>query len=64
MFRNSFTQLTAMPKVARYIKDNLKAKSAVIIWQNNDFGKGGRDEIVKAFQADGIRILEDIATDP
>lgn len=64
VFRNSFTQLTAMPKAARYIRDTLKAKSVVMIWQNNDFGKGGRDEIVKAFQADGIKILEDISTDP
>jgi len=64
VFRNSFTQLTAMPKAARYIKDTLKAKTVSIIWQNNDFGKGGRDEILKAFQADGIKVLEDISTDP
>lgn len=64
VFRNSFTQLTAMPKAARYIKDTLKAKTVSIVWQNNDFGKGGRDEIVKAFEADGIKILVDISTDP
>lgn len=64
VFRNSFTQLTAMPKAARYIRDTLKAKTVSIVWQNNDFGKGGRDEIVKAFQADGIKILADISTDP
>ena len=64
VFRNSFTQLTAMPKAARYIKDTLKAKTVSIIWQNNDFGKGGRDEIVKAFEADGIKVLVDISTDP
>jgi branched-chain amino acid transport system substrate-binding protein len=64
VFRNSFTQLTAMPKAARYIKDTLKARTVSIIWQNNDFGKGGRDEIVKAFQAGGIKVLADISTDP
>ena len=43
IFRTSFTQSTAMPKVARYIKDGVKAKIVAIIWVNNDFGKGGRD---------------------
>ena len=43
IFRTSFTQSTAMPKVARYIKDTVKAKTVAIIWVNNDFGKGGRD---------------------
>src|SRR5882757_9492867 len=42
IFRTSFTQATSMPKVARYLKDALKAKTVAIIWVNNDFGKGGR----------------------
>jgi branched-chain amino acid transport system substrate-binding protein len=32
----------AMPKVARYIKDSVKAKTVAVIYVNNDFGKGGR----------------------
>src|SRR3981081_3783551 len=43
IFRTSFTQATAMPKVARYIKDTIKAKTIAMVWVNNDFGKGGRD---------------------
>src|SRR5438034_9009176 len=39
IFRTSFTQTTAMPKVARYVKENLKAKTVAIIYTNNDFGK-------------------------
>jgi len=64
VFRNSFTQATAMPKVARYIKDTLKAKTLAMVWQNNDFGKGGHDEMIKALQAEGIKVVEDISTDP
>jgi len=41
IFRTSFTQATAMPKVARYIKDTIRAKTIAIVWVNNDFGKGG-----------------------
>ncbi len=64
IFRTSFTQTTAMPKVARYLKDELKAKTVAIIWVNNDFGKGGRDVFVKAIEAQGIKLVGDISTDP
>ncbi len=64
IFRTSFTQSTAMPKLARYIKDGLKAKSVAIIYVNNDFGKGGRDVMVKALEAQGIKVAADISTDP
>jgi len=64
IFRTSFTQTAAMPKVARYLKDNLKAKTVAIIFTNNDFGKGGRDVFVKALDAAGIKVVADISTDP
>jgi len=64
IFRTSFTQTTAMPKVARYLKDDLKAKTVAMIWVNNDFGKGGRDTFVKAIEAQGIKLVADISTDP
>ena len=64
IFRTSFTQTTAMPKVARYIKSGLKAKSVDIMWVNNDFGKGGRDMIIKALEAEGVKVGADISTDP
>jgi len=64
IFRTSFTQTTAMPKVARYIKNGIKAKTVDVMWVNNDFGKGGRDMIVKALEAEGIRVGADISTDP
>ena len=64
IFRTSFTQSTAMPKVVRYLKDNLKAKTVAMIWVNNDFGKGGRDVFMKAAEAQGIKIAADISTDP
>ena len=63
IFRTSFTQTTAMPKVARYIKTT-GAKVVDIMWVNNDFGKGGRDMIIKALDAEGIKVGADISTDP
>ena len=63
IFRTSFTQTTAMPKVARYIANNLKAKSVAVIFVNNDFGKGGRDSFAKAAEAAGLKVVADISTD-
>jgi branched-chain amino acid transport system substrate-binding protein len=63
IFRTSFTQDTAMPKVARYITSNLKAKNVAVIFVNNDFGKGGRDAITKALEAGGAKVVADISTD-
>ncbi len=63
IFRTSFTQDTAMPKVARYIANNLKAKTVALIYVNNDFGKGGRDSLTKALEPLGVKVATDISTD-
>lgn len=63
IFRTSFTQATSMPKVARYISNKLKAKNVAIIFANNDFGKGGRDAIMKALDAVGVKVVADISTE-
>jgi branched-chain amino acid transport system substrate-binding protein len=64
VFRTSFTQSTAMPKIAGYIKDTVKAKVVDVIYVNNDFGKGGRDLINKALEARGIKVGADVSTEP
>jgi branched-chain amino acid transport system substrate-binding protein len=64
VFRTSFTQAISMPKLAHYLKNDMKVKSVAIIFTNNDFGKGGRDEMVKALGAQDIKVLADISTDP
>ncbi len=63
VFRTSFTQETAMPKVARYITGGLKAKNVAVLYVNNDFGKGGRDAITKALADAGAKVVADISTD-
>ena len=63
VFRTSFGQATSMPKVARYMAQNLKAKTVAVIFVNNDFGKGGRDSVTKALEALGAKVVADISTD-
>jgi branched-chain amino acid transport system substrate-binding protein len=63
VFRTSFGQQSSMPKVAKYINDELKAKSVAVVWVNNDFGRGGRDVINKEFARLGIKVAADISTE-
>ena len=64
VFRTSFTQADAMPKVARYISDQAKLKNIAIIYVNNDFGKGGNDAIKKALAVTGTKVAAEISTEP
>lgn len=63
LFRTSFGQQSTMPKVAKYIADELHAKTVAVVWVNNDFGKGGRDVIVKEFAKLGIKVVADLSTE-
>lgn len=63
IFRTSFNQATGMPKLANYIAGELKAKSVAIIFVNNDFGKGGRDAMVKELTARNIKVAADVSTE-
>lgn len=64
IFRSSFNQSMGMPKVANYLATDLKAKTVVVAFVNNDFGKGGRDSIIKELQARNVKVAADISTDP
>jgi branched-chain amino acid transport system substrate-binding protein len=63
LFRTSFGQQTSMPKIAKYIAETLKAKTAAVVYVNNDFGKGGHDAILKEFAARGIKVVVDDSTE-
>jgi branched-chain amino acid transport system substrate-binding protein len=62
IFRTSFTQASAMPKVARYI--TTKSKNIAVLYVNNDFGKGGLDMIKKALANSPTRIAAEVSTEP
>ena len=63
MFRTSFGQQLGMPKIANFIRDDLKAKTIALIWVNNDFGKGGRDALIKELTARNIKLVADVSTE-
>ena len=63
LFRTSFGQQTSMPKIAKYIAEDMKAKTAAVVWVNNDFGKGGHDTILKEFAARDVKVVADDSTE-
>ena len=63
VFRTSFGQQFSMPKIANYIRDGVKAKTVAILWVNNDFGKGGRDNFIKEIAARNIKVVADVSTE-
>lgn len=63
LFRTSFGQQSSMPKIAKYIAEALKAKTAAVVYVNNDFGKGGHDAILKEFAARGVKVVVDDFTE-
>ncbi len=63
VFRTSFGQQFSMPKIANYIRDGVKAKTVAVLWVNNDFGKGGRDNFIKEMGSRNIKVVADISTE-
>jgi len=61
VFRTSFGQSVSFPKVARYL--NSISKKLVVVYVNNDFGKGGRDTIKKLLAGTTTAIVSDVSTD-
>jgi len=63
IFRTSFGQNVSMPKIANYLRDQAKVKTLAIVYVNNDFGKGGRNAIMKELEPRGIKVVADLSTE-
>lgn len=63
LFRTSFGQQASMPKVARFLAEELKAKKVAVIWINNDFGRGGHAAFLAAAKAAGLQIVTDLSAE-
>jgi branched-chain amino acid transport system substrate-binding protein len=63
LFRTSVSQTGVMPKLANYFQKT-GIKSIAMVWIANDFGKGGRDTMMKELQVRNIKVLADISTEP
>lgn len=64
IFRTSIAQVKSMPRIARYIQRELKAGTVDLIYANNDFGRSGREQLMKSLRALDIQLGADISIDP
>lgn len=63
IFRTSYSADRSMQKVVMWITDLLKVTQMAIIYANDEFGRGGRDALVKLLQQKGVKIVADLGTD-
>lgn len=63
IFRTSFGAQQSMPKLVKYLTDELSAKTVAVAWVNNDFGKGGRDAFVAELDKRGIKLVGDVSSE-
>ena len=62
-FRTSLAQQFSLPVLANYIRDVAKAKTIVILWENDVAGKGSRDVMYKEATERGIKVLADMPSE-
>jgi len=63
LFRTALSQAASMPKLATYMQKQ-GIKTVAVIWIANDFGKGGRDTMLKEMASRGMKPVADISTEP
>lgn len=63
IFRTSFGSQKSMPKIAGYLKDELKVSKVAIAWVNTEFGKSGHEAFVAQMQEKGIEVVADVPSE-
>ena len=63
LFRTALSQAASMPKLANYMQQQ-GIKTVAVVWIANDFGKGGRDTMLKEMAKREMKPAADISTEP
>ena len=63
IFRTSFGQAMGMPKLVKYLKEQVKAKRVALIYTNDEWGKGGRNTAKEMMAAAGIDVVADVSSE-
>jgi branched-chain amino acid transport system substrate-binding protein len=64
VFRTSFTQATAMPKLVNYMAERTKIRRLAAIYVDNDFGRGGMESMRQTLAASPVALVASVATQP
>lgn len=63
IFRTTFGAQKGMPKVVKYMAEEMGVKKVAIVWANTEFGKGGYGAFVDQARSFGFEIVADLPTE-
>lgn len=63
IFRTAFGSQKGIPKMAKYMADEMGVKTVAVVWANTEFGKGGHTAFLDEAEALGFEIVADIPTE-
>ena len=63
IFRTAFGSQKGVPKMAKFMAEEMKVKKVAIVWANTEFGKGGHTSFLKEAENHGFEIVADIPTE-
>lgn len=63
IFRTAFGSQKGVPKMAKYMADEMGVKKVAVVWANTEFGKGGHSAFLDEAAKYGFEIVADIPTE-
>ena len=63
IFRTAFGSQKGVPKMSKYMIDNMGVKKVGVAWANTEFGKGGHKAFVDEMKKAGIPIVIDVPSE-
>lgn len=63
IFRTTFGAQKAVPKLAKYMSEEMGIKKVAVVWANTEFGKGGYSSFMTEAENYGFEIVADLPTE-
>lgn len=63
IFRTAFGSQKGVPKMTKYMVDEMGVKKVAVVWANTEFGKGGHTSFLKEAEKYGLQIVADVPTE-